>query len=235
MDGLTHIFLHVALCSAIARLPEQTIVAMHVRMQFSHGDPPYDKTLRLERGDDPEEVVEFDIDRGTYHLTVDVPKYACRSSEYLTVLPAQDREVTATLTDVSQPIASPTLLVDGTAPMSFLYLKPTYVFFDKTVTCNQPIGQPLAARVDVDYGQEAYYASVYADPSLASMAPVFALRLRTVTGLAHYVRLPMTLPLEPLAWPARVEFNITDDMVDGLATDKTDTLLCPKIWETSAG
>ena len=120
MDGLTHIFLHVAFCNAVARLPAQTTVAMRVQMAFVAGEPPFDKTFAVLRGDAPETVVEFDVGRGSYRLTVDVPRYACRSTEFLTVLPAQNRKVTATLLDASQPVAPPTLLLDGTAPMSFI-------------------------------------------------------------------------------------------------------------------
>jgi hypothetical protein len=36
-------------------------------------------------------------------------------------------------------------------------------------------------------------------------------------------------------WPSSIQFNVTEDMVDGLAGEATDTLLCPKLWETSAG
>ena len=235
MDGLSHIFLHVGLCSAIARLPEQTIVPMHVRMVIPHGDPPYDKSLNLQRGDGTEAVIEFDVNRGAYHLTIDVPKYACRASSFLMILPDQNRKIVATLTDASVPIDTPTLLMDGTAPLSFLYVKPTYVLFDKSVTCNMPIGPPLPSHIDPDYDQGAYYFTMYADPSLSETPPVFAMRFRTPTGLAHYVRLPIKLPAELSSWPSNIQFNITEDMVDSLATEKTDTLLCPKIWGTSAG
>jgi hypothetical protein len=38
-----------------------------------------------------------------------------------------------------------------------------------------------------------------------------------------------------VAWPADVRFDVSEDMVDALATEKTDVLLCPKLWATSAG
>jgi hypothetical protein len=235
MDGLAHIFLHVALCKSIARLPEGTPIAMHVQMAYPHGDPPYDKTLNLVRGDENELVVEFDVPRSEYHLAVAVPKYSCSSSSFVTVFADQNRKIAATLSE-DPPGPPPLLLLDGTAPTSFLYLKPTYVLFDSTLTCNQPIpATPLTAVFDIDYDQGAYYLTMYADPSLQASAPVFTFRLRTPTGLAHYVRLPIKLPPGGYGWPSSVQFNITEDMIDGLATEKTGVLLCPKIWGTSAG
>jgi hypothetical protein len=235
MNGLAHIFLHVGLCSAVEKLPSQAIVPMHVRMLIPHGDPPYDQILNVPRGDGREEVVEFDVNRGTYHLTIEVPKYSCRSSNYIMVLGDQNRKVNATLVDGSTPIEPPTLLLDGTAPISFQYTKPTYVLFDKSVVCKAPIGTPLPSHIDVDYDQGAYYFTMYADPSLYVTPPVFALRFRTPTGLAHYVRLPIHLPTDAAFWPFNIEFDISEDMVDALATEQTDVLLCPKIWGTSAG
>ena len=46
--------------------------------------------------------------------------------------------------------------------------------------------------------------------------------------------MPVKLP-PYTGWPATIQFNITEDMIDELATEKTGVLLCPKIWGTSAG
>jgi hypothetical protein len=235
MDGLSHIFLHIGLCSAISRLPEQATIPMQVSMMIPRGDAPYDKKLNLQRGDGNEKVVEFDIGRGVYHLNIDVPKYGCRASSYVTVFPDQNRKIVATLTDGSIPIPQPNFLMDGLAPLSFLYVKPTYVLFDKSVTCGKPIGTPLPSRVDVAFDEGAYYSTMYLDPSVMNTTPVFALRFRMATGLEHYVRIPIHIPTDLDGWPQDDRFNITEDMVDELATEKADTLLCPKIWETSAG
>jgi hypothetical protein len=235
MDGLSHIFLHIGLCSAMSRLPAQTIVPMHVSMMIPRGDPPYDRMLKVQRGDGSDVVIEFDVTRGTYHLVVEVPKYGCRASSYETVFENQNRKIAETLTDGSVPIEPPTLLMDGLAPLSFLYVKPTYVLFDKSVTCNQPIGTPLPSRIDVVFDQGAYYSAMYLDPTVAATAPVFALRFRTATGLQHYVRIPIHIPSDLGTWPQNDRFDITEDMVDELATEKADTLLCPKIWGSCAG
>jgi hypothetical protein len=47
--------------------------------------------------------------------------------------------------------------------------------------------------------------------------------------------LPLKLPPIGPHWPQEDQFNITEDMIDGLATEKTGVLLCPKVWGTSAG
>jgi hypothetical protein len=235
MNGLAHIFLHVGLCSAVQRVPADTPIAMRVQMAYPHGDPPYDKTLNLTRGEGDELVVEFDVPRAEYHLSIYVPKYHCASSSFLTVLSDQNRKVAATLSETPPPGPPPILLLDGTAPTSFLYLKPTYVLFDSGLTCGQPIPAPLVSHFDVDYDEGAYYLTMFADPALQTSTPVFSMRLRTPTGLAHYVRLPIKLPPAAYGWPSNVQFNITEDMIDELATEKTDVLLCPKVWGTSAG
>jgi hypothetical protein len=232
---VSHIFLHVGLCSAVARLPAATALAVHVQMAYPHGDPPYDKTLTIQRGDTDERVIEFDVPRGEYHLQVGIPKYACYSSNFTQVLADQNRQIAVTLLDAQARTEPPILLLEGTAPMSFLYLKPTYVLFDTSLTCNQPITPQLQSKIDIDYDQGAYYLAMYANPDLPLTNPVFALRLRTPTGLAHYVRLPIKLPPAAGGWPSNVQFNITEEMIDGIATEKTDTLLCPKVWGTSAG
>jgi len=236
MDGLAHIFLHVGLCSAVARTSPDTQVAMHVRMMFRVGDPPFDQTYRIPRGEGLEKVVEFDVGRGAYRLQIDVPKFNCASTSYVYVIADQNRKISATLADAATPPVLPILLMQGTAPTSFLYLKPTYVLFDSSATCDHPIPPPLPAHIDIAYEPGAYYASLYGDPSLATSAPVFAMRLRTVTGLAHYVRI--RIPYPPViggGWPGALRLDVTDDMATDFATDKTDTLLCPKFWMTSSG
>jgi hypothetical protein len=235
MNGLAHIFLHVAMCNAVARLPEETVVAVHVQMAYQHGDPPYDKTLSLPRGEGSEWVIEFDVPRSSYHLTVVVPKYGCSSSSFQAVLADENRKIATTLLAGPDHGPPPLMLLVGTAPTSFLYLKPTYVLFDHGLACDQPVTTPLDAQIDLDYEQGAYYLTMHPDQLLEGTDPVFAVRMRTPTGLAHYVRLPIKLPPAGPYWPAEVQFNINEDMIDGLVTEKTGVLLCPKVWGTSAG
>jgi hypothetical protein len=238
MDGLSHIFLHVALCNAIARQDPDTEIAMHVTMGYQIGDPALDKTFRFRRGDDSEAVVEFDVPRGVFRMQLDVPKYDCSAATFVSVLADQNREISQTLVDrasTAAPGPLPVLLLEGTAPVSFEYVKPTYVFFDGSLACNQPVPAPLPARLDFEYDQGAYYLALYPGPALTAGNAIFALRLRTTTGLAHYVRVHLGIPIPAGGWPGNVHFDISEDMVDQLATEKPDTLLCPKLWETIAG
>jgi hypothetical protein len=86
----------------------------------------------------------------------------------------------------------------------------------------------------VENDQDSYYASLYSDAS-GSSPQQLTLRLRTPTHQYHYVRIPMAFPVPWSGWPESILLNVTEDMVDGLAGDQTDTLLCPKFWKTSAG
>ena len=233
---LSHIFLHVGLCNAILRTAPETTVAMHVVMAYRVGGNEVEKTVRFTRGYADQTVVEFDVPRSTYRLAIDVPKYGCSTNDFIDVLPEQNRTVTETLADAPPAPAQPVFLFDGTAPMSFVYVKPTFAVFDSGVSCNQPIDTALPTKVNFEYDQGAFYVWLYPDANLAAHAPLtVALRLRTATGLAHYVKLPITFPAPWGGWPNSVRFNVTEDMIDGLVTEKTGTLLCPKIWETSAG
>ena len=233
MVGLQHVILHVGLCSAVAKLSAETTVPLRVQMADRAGGLSVDRTFRFERGEGTETIVEFDVARGVYRLQLDVPKYRCADSDFLDILPDSARTVTETLSDGAPAPSPPVMLLGGTAPISFLYVKPTFVLFDKSVTCNQPVQTPVTSHINVEYDQGAYHAWLYSDATPAASAPlVMALRLRTPTNLAHYVRLPIEFPLPWGGWPSTVTFNVTEDMIAGLATEKVDTLLCPKIWET---
>ena len=233
---LSHIFLHVGLCNAIAQAPPEATIAMHVTMAYRVGGNEVDKTVRFTRGDGEQTVVEFDVPRSTYRLTLDVPRYRCSTSEFVDVLDGQNRAVVETLADAGPASPEPVAIFAGEAPPSFLYVKPTFVAFDRDVTCNQPIQPPVPVRTSVEYDQGAFYVSLFEDPSVAARGPLtIALRLRTTTGLAHYVKVPMPFPQPWGGWPPTTHFSVTEDMIDSFITDKTDTLLCPKIWETSAG
>jgi hypothetical protein len=206
---LSHLFLHVGLCNAVTSAAPDTKIAMHVVMSYRVGGNEIDKTVIFDRGDDSQ--------------TVDV-------------LGEQNRAIAEPLEDGPKAPPPPVELFAGTAPLSFVYVKPTFVAFDKSVVCDGPIAQPIPTHVNVEYDQGAYYVSLYEDPTIAAHGPLtVALKLRTTTGLAHYVRLPIPFPLPWGGWPGSVQFNVTEDMIDGIATEKTDTLLCPKMWETSAG
>ena len=231
-----HVILHVAFCNAILRAAPQTTIALRVHVSDRIGRPQLDRVYRVARGDESEAIVEFDSAFGVYALQVEAPKYRCSASDYLFFITGQTRSINAKLSDASTVAPRRPMLLSGTAPQSFLYVQPTFVLFDKSqVACNKPLGQPLPTDAVVENDQDSYYVELYADPSAAYGSQQLALRLRTPTHQYHYVRIPITFPVPWNGWPVSVTLNVTEDMVDGLATEPTDTLLCPKMWRTSAG
>jgi hypothetical protein len=192
-----------------------------------------DRVFSVERPDGAEAIVEFDTAPGFYRLDVTAPKYGCGTSDVLYFIPGHTRSIAEQL-DTVRPSPQAPVLLSGTAPQSMLYANPTIVAFDKTAAaCGKPIPQPLSTvRVTVENDQDAYYAAIFnEDPERAPGSEQLALRLQTATHQHHYVRLPIDYPTPP----AITTLNVTDDMVDALATEPVDTLLCPKMWKTSAG
>ena len=235
MLPLAHVVLHVGFCSAIGRAPSGTSIALRVHVADRIGRAQVDRTFRVERGDDPEAIVEFDSAFGIYRLDVAAPKYGCATTDYLFFISGHNRSVSEKLFDPPQPSPPRPVLLSGTAPQSFLYVQPTFVLFDKsTVDCGKPIPQPLQSDISVENDQDAYYAT-FTSVSGSGGPQLLALRLRTTTHQYHYVRLPIPFPVPWGGWPTSITFNVTEDMVDGLAGEKTGTLLCPKLWQTSAG
>jgi hypothetical protein len=235
MPVLSHVILHLALCGPVAKLPPEAVVAIHVRAVDRRDQVQVDRTFRMERGDDEQRIVEFDIPWGIYRVDSSVAKYGCSAKNYFSFLPEHDRSIAQTLVTGPAPDTTP-MLLDGAAPESFLYVKPTFVLFDKgAAACGKPIPDPLPSHIDVDNGSDAFYATLYPDAPLpAGAVPMLALRLKTPTHQYHYVRLPIPVQLAWGGWPSSIQFTVTEDMVDQLASEPVDTLLCPKLWETSS-
>jgi hypothetical protein len=234
MIGLSHAILHVALCGPIARAKPATNVALHVRLLDRRQNPRVDQVFHFERGDDDNpKVVEFDVPPGTYRLEASAPSYGCSTSDYLTFLADRTRSIDETLGTGAPPRLEP-LLMEGASPQSFLYVQPTFVLLDKNATaCNKPVGDPIASHVVVENDQDAYYAWLYADPTADPHTPVqLALRLKTPTHQYHYVRVPIPFPMPWGGWPNDVRFDVTQDEIDGLASEPVNTLLCLHLWET---
>ena len=235
MDGLSHVILHIGLCSSIARTKAQTPVAIHVSLLDRGNVAEYDHVYKFARGEEDTTEVEFDVHRGTFRLLLDADNRKCTAYDYLFFMPDHDRNVTETLSDG---VVDPTqpMLLSGAAPMSFSYVKPTFVLVDKSVACKAPIGTPLPTQIQVERDRDGYYTWLYTDPQIDALGSVtVALRLGTTSGQFHYVRVPMQFPVGWGGWPATIEFNVTEDQIDDLATDPTGVLLCPKLWKTSSG
>ena len=231
MMGLAHVLLHVGLCSAVARLGPQTTVPIRVRLALPTQPPSFDQTFRVQRGYGTDVPVEFDIGRGTYRLVVDVPKYNCSVIDYLDIIPDHSRTIVETLVDGIAP-NRPMTMFEGTTPSSFTYAKPTFVFLDPGVKCGQPVGDPLPANVVTENERDGYYVSVYFDQALAARKPVVALRLRTATGLEHFVRIRIPWMFDWGGFANNAQLNITDDILDTIVGEKPDVLLCPPVWQS---
>ena len=234
MLPFAHIVLHVGLCQAIARTAPQTSVTMYVRMLDHIGDPVVKKTFTFERGEDSHKLVELDAPQGTFALQMSVPKYHCAAQDYLGLLSGHSRNVDETLSDGTPPPTTP-MLMEGTAPPSFLYVQPTFVLVDKSTQCNAPIGRQIPLKITVENDQDAYYAWLYPDPSQYPQPVLIALKLGTATGEFHYIRVPMRFPVPWEGWPENVQFSLKESVIDNLAGKPINTLLCPKLYKTSVG
>lgn len=231
-----HVILHVAFCNAIARVAPETTIALRIRLADRIGRTQVDRVYRVERGSEDQAIVEFDSAFGIYSLAVEAPKYRCAASDYLFFIEGQNRSIAEKLSDPPAPSPPKPVLLSGTAPQSFLYVTPTFVLFDKTqATCNKPIPTSLTTNATVENDQDSYYVWLYPDPSAALGSQQLVLRLRTPTHQYHYVRVPIPFPIPWTGWPTSITLNVTEDMVDGIASEPVDTLLCPKMWRTSAG
>jgi hypothetical protein len=62
-----------------------------------------------------------------------------------------------------------------------------------------------------------------------------ALQLQTATGEEHYIRLKIPFPLPWQGFPADYQFSISEGVADGIATQPTGVLLCPRMTMTSGG
>jgi hypothetical protein len=233
MVGMAHVVLHLGLCSSMAQASPSATLPIRVRLTNRTGHTDLQQTFRVQRGSDPTKTVEFDIGRGVYAMQIDSPKYGCAAADYVSFLPDRNRAISETLSSAPQRPPVP-LLLQGTAPLSFLYAKPTVVLFAKGTACDKPVDDPLPADVRMENDRDSFYISLTADPNVQSRAGVMALSVQSATGENHYVRIP--IPYVPQSgWPSTVQFNVTDDIMDFLAGKPVDTLLCPHLLKTSVG
>ncbi len=232
---MTHVILHLGLCNALLKTKLQTQFAVRVLVTDRINRPHVDKTFQVWRDYEPTGVLSFDSPPGEYKMQISVPKYDCNVTDYVFFIPNHARTISEQLVDGPAPVTKP-MLFEGKAPASFLYIAPTYVLFDKNTQCNKPVGNPIPAHTIVENDQDSFYIWIYPDASLFAQGPeTLAMQLQTATGEEHYIRLKSPFPVPWTGFPYDIEFNISEGNVDGLATAPTGVLLCPKIYETSAG
>jgi hypothetical protein len=235
MIAMSHIILHLGLCGAVLKRPPDTSVAIHVRV-VDHGNSTHvNQTFQIVRDYAPTTTVAFDVYQGEYAMEISAPQYNCNAVDFIHVLPEHDRTISEQLVDGPPQLPQP-MLLSGTAPQSFLYLQPTYVLFDKSQQCSQPVGDPIPVHLVVENDEDSFYVWLYPDASLfARGSEILAMQLQTPTGEDHYIRLKIPFPMPWRGWPADITFNVRESDADYLATQPTGVLLCPKLFETSSG
>jgi hypothetical protein len=236
MLGMDHIVLHLGLCGAILKRPAQSDVTVRVALYDKINAKRLDKTVHMMRDYEPTGVVYLDVPQGEYQMQISAPQYGCNAADWVFFMPDRTRTINEQLVDGPAPPTQP-LLLEGEAPASFLYLQPTFVLFDKASTdCNKPVGDPIPVHTIVENDQDSFYVWLYPDASLFQRPPmILAMQLQTATGEEHYIRLKVPFPLPWGGFPSDMRMNITEDDADGIATQPTGVLLCPKIYMTSVG
>lgn len=233
--ALAHAVYHLALCSAMMHAPAGTPMALHLHGTDATQRQTYDKEFTLTRGESAEQMIEFDSPRGVFRITVTAPKYNCSSTSYQVFLDGETRNVKETLTAGHPAPRQPTLLV-GTAPQAFIFQNPTFVLLDKSIACDKPVDSTLDADMVTEYDASSFHLWLYPTPAiLARGAVTVAFKLTSSTGDDQYVRLKFPYPQPWHGWPFTLQFNLPENIVDWLASQPKETLLCPKIYETSGG
>jgi hypothetical protein len=235
MLGLAHVALHVGLCSAMKPKAPEAPVAIRVRLINSIKEVPLDKTFTVQRGYDQEVTVEFDSERGVYHLQVDAPQFHCSATDWLIFYPNLDRNVNVSLAPGVAKLTEP-MLIFGELPQEFQSAQPQFELFDSTLNaCNKPITDPLPSHIDAESDTNAYYAWLYSDPAINAHGSVtLALRLKNA-GEFRYIRIPMKFPEPWHGWPVMVQFDLDQRELISIPSMKIDTLLCPRFVKTSVG
>jgi hypothetical protein len=234
--ALSHIVMHAALCNAALRLKTQSELPVRVVLTDRLNRDVLDQTFKAYRDNGNDVPLEFDVPWGTYRavVTTKAGRTPCGAVQYFTVLADHNRVLNVSLADGS-PKAPVPALVMGTAPFAFSYVQPTVVAFDKSVACNGPVGDPLDAGIQTQNDSDGYYASIMPNAMLAQHGPVvIAVRLTDSHGGYHYIRVPAKILGYSGGWPSSANLNVNEDVIDYVADKPEDTLLCPKMYETSA-
>ncbi|MFN2527576.1 MAG: hypothetical protein ABR584_02555 [Candidatus Baltobacteraceae bacterium] len=232
---IAHVALHLGLCSAMKSKPPEAPIAVHVKLVNLGRETAFNRTFTVQRGYDPQLVVDFDMTRGTYHLSVEAPRYGCTAADWLALAPDSVRNVNEQFEPGPTKLTRP-MIVFGRLPLSFQSTHPVMQLFDRDKNgCDKPITEPLPSHIDSEMDSDAYYAWLYSDASIEAHGNVIlALRLQNA-GEYRYIRIPMKFPQEWHGWPTTVEFGLDQNELLAIPRMKTDTLLCPKMTKTSVG
>ena len=234
--ALAHAVLHLTLCSAMMHAPSGAAMDVHLHATDHTTRQQYDRDFHFIHGTSPEQIAgEFNSPRGVFLVTLSAPKYNCGAQSFQVFLEDESRNIKETLaTGMPQP-RQPTLLV-GTAPTAFLYEEPTFVLLDKSIDCNKPVDSTLTSDIVTEYDPGSFHLWLYPTPDVMSRTSVtLAFKLTSSTGDDQFVRLKFPYPNPWPGWPYTIQFNLPENILDGLATEPKNVLLCPHIYETSGG
>lgn len=231
--ALSHIVMHVVLCSAASRL-RSTDLPVHVEVIDRIKRDAVDRDFRVVREYGETSSIEFDIPWGTYRATATarIGKTSCEGTLFFSVLSGHDRTITVQLQDHPVQTYAPTIIM-GSAPLSFSYVEPTVLVLAGSTKCGTPVGDPLSVDIRQTNNADGYYAEVYPDPSLARTPYVVAVRLKDAQGGYHYVRVPGDFLGISRGWPSQGQFDINDGFIGWVASQPEDTLLCPHLKEAT--
>ncbi len=232
MVGFAHVVLHLTLCNAVANLPPSANVAVNLHMVDSTGRQRADQDFSVPRGESLTRTVEFDAPRGTFRVILRTPKYPCAAIDYWSIISEAPRAIAETMV-TGTPTEPHPILVEGTAPESFLYAEPQFVLFPKDTQCNQHVGDPLPSNFIVENDGSSFYLWMYSNPTLDATGALVALQIGAPTGEYHYIRLKMKFPQAWDGFPTTWQFNVRTAAIDWLFQQPIDTLLCPPIFRTS--
>jgi hypothetical protein len=233
--AVAHAVLHLMLCASMTHARAGTPMEVRLHARDHTGRQTFDRDFTFTSGESDSQTVEFDAPRGVFLMTLSAPKYNCGSQTFQVFIEGESRNMKVRLAPGMPPPRQPTLLV-GTAPEAFLYETPTFVLLDKSIQCNKPVDSTLTEDIDSEYDPGSFHLWLYTTPEILARGSVqLAFQLTSTTGDYQYVRLKVPYPQPWGGWPYTVQFNLPEDMLDQLATQPKNVLLCPKIYETSGG
>lgn len=221
--------MHVVLCSSVIRQAANRDVPLRVVLTDKLDRTSLDQKFAVERGTTTQAPVEFDIPFGLYRAQV--TSGGCSAVQFISVLANVNRGVTVSLQQGATGNAPAPAIVQGTAPFEFSYVQPTVMVFPHTLKCNDPIGDPLPAQIDMDNEPDSYYAAIDPTQALRQAAPVtLVVRFADSHGGFQYLRVPLSEGVGWYTkWPILGQLNVSSDLIDMLASKPEDTLICVKM------
>lgn len=233
--ALSHIVMQLVLCNAAARLKTQGDLPVRVAVLDKVNHHVIDETAHVAASGAADGTIEFDIPWGVYlaQASLRAGRTTCTRSQFFSVLPDHNRQLKMHLQDGLTGTPVP-VIINGNLPSEFAYAQPTIVLFGKDAKCDAPVGTPLAADIDQQNDDQAYYANIYPSAALIQNMPVTpVLRLADSSGGFHYLKMPSNFLEFGHRRPSQDQLDVKDELIDFIAGKPEDTLLCMRGYETT--